>query len=236
MCYTEELLDEETGITVVVSDCFGVGFKFGDMHLHDAIEKKDAKLWRLLSWMIGGALGLNRVRGYEHYFLRSPSPSRLIKAFEEHLTITDSVLQLSPLDELIDSPYTSDWAREIVDKYLSGRLREEAELERGHKTDKKPKKGEQGHVYLIRTENNLYKIGKARDINARLKPFGVNFPMKWELIHSFPADDYSIAEALLHEMFSDKQEVGEWFSLDPDDVVYVSSLHGFKDGDFTYEQ
>lgn len=90
--------------------------------------------------------------------------------------------------------------------------------------DKPKRKPVAGHVYLIRAENGLYKIGKAKNLTARMKPFSVEFPMKWELVHTFASDDYSIAEGALHNMFDDRRAVGEWFKLLPEDVVYIKSI------------
>jgi hypothetical protein len=91
----------------------------------------------------------------------------------------------------------------------------------------KPRRAVPGYVYLIRTENGLYKIGKAKDIKKRLQPFGVHFPMKWELVHSFHSDDYSIAEEELHWQYRDKRDVGEWFKLTSADVETIT---GIQDG------
>lgn len=81
-----------------------------------------------------------------------------------------------------------------------------------------------GYIYLIAAENGLYKIGKAKDLGKRLKPFSVNFPMRWELIHSFRSDDYSRAESRLHKRFTSKRDVGEWFRLSPSDIAFITSL------------
>jgi hypothetical protein len=84
-----------------------------------------------------------------------------------------------------------------------------------------------GFVYLIRIETGLYKIGKAKDMTKRLQPFGVLFPMKWELVYQFKSNDYSAAEARLHHKFAEKRDIGEWFRLTADDVEYIK---GIKDG------
>jgi hypothetical protein len=93
--------------------------------------------------------------------------------------------------------------------------------------DKPKRKPVVGYVYLIRAENGLHKIGKAKNITARMKPFSVEFPMKWDLVHFFASDDYSAAEETLHRLFHDKRGVGEWFQLLPEDVAYITSI---KDG------
>jgi hypothetical protein len=53
-------------------------------------------------------------------------------------------------------------------------------------------KKENGWIYLIRAENGLYKIGKAKDVEKRIYPFSVHFPMKWEMVCSFETNDYSL--------------------------------------------
>jgi hypothetical protein len=85
-----------------------------------------------------------------------------------------------------------------------------------------------GYVYLIRIENGLYKIGKAKNIDERIKPFKVSFPMSWEIIHAFMSHDYSKAEITLHERFSDKRTVGEWFTLDEQDVQSIKSIKDWQ--------
>jgi hypothetical protein len=91
----------------------------------------------------------------------------------------------------------------------------------------KPKPPVPGYVYLLRAENGLYKIGKAKNVAKRLQPFSVHFPMKWELVHSFHSDDYGIAEEELHWQYRDKRDVGEWFKLLPEDVEHIT---GIQDG------
>ena len=93
------------------------------------------------------------------------------------------------------------------------------EAERKANKNKRP-----GYVYLILAENGLYKIGKAKNITERMKPFSVEFPMRWELVHSFHSDNYTAAEMNLHEKFQDRRAVGEWFGLAPEDVAYITAL------------
>ena len=104
---------------------------------------------------------------------------------------------------------------------------EQRREERRKEQDAEPPRSHQaitGYVYLIRAENGLYKIGKAKNVNARMKPFRVDFPMKWELIHTIKSNDYGAAEGGLHKTFADKRDVGEWFRLSPDDVAFITGL------------
>jgi len=99
---------------------------------------------------------------------------------------------------------------------------EQTQIQKRVKDGLKP--GMSGFVYLIRAENGLYKIGKAKNISKRLQPFSVNFPMKWEIVHSFQSENYSAAEIDLHRKFASKRDIGEWFKLSPADVQYITSI------------
>lgn len=89
------------------------------------------------------------------------------------------------------------------------------------------KKLDEGYVYLIESENGVYKIGKAKDVDKRVNTFGVKLPIKTTLLHSFWSSQYSAAEKKLHEMFKDKRTHGEWFYLSREDV---NSICAIKDG------
>jgi hypothetical protein len=81
-----------------------------------------------------------------------------------------------------------------------------------------------GFVYLIQSELNHYKIGKAQKIEQRMSAFSLTLPFAIELIHSFKSNDYSRAEAVLHQRFALKRGRGEWFNLEPEDVAWICSL------------
>jgi T5orf172 domain. len=98
----------------------------------------------------------------------------------------------------------------------------QAQQEQRTKAGLKP--GMNGFVYLIEAENGIYKIGKAKDINKRLQPFSVRFPMKWSLVHYFASKDYSAAESSLHRRYASKRDVGEWFKLSKVDVDYITRI------------
>lgn len=86
-----------------------------------------------------------------------------------------------------------------------------------------------GYVYLIKEfHSNTYKIGKAKNIENRLRMFNVKLPFKWEVIHSLETDDYTLTEKLIQDVFSEKRIKGtEWFDLNDDDVLI------FKNNDFS---
>jgi predicted translin family RNA/ssDNA-binding protein len=121
-----------------------------------------------------------------------------------------------------------------LEKKLEQARQELKEAERGQEQAQEQQRigagltsGMTGFVYLIRAENGLYKIGKAKNISKRLQPFSVSFPMKWELVYSFQAKDYTYTEQLLHSKYHSKRDVGEWFRLTTEDVEYIK---GIRDG------
>ena len=108
-------------------------------------------------------------------------------------------------------------------------IEEEKRYEQRKLEKQKPKikTGNPGFIYILKADNGLYKIGKAKHVDSRVTYLGVKIPMHIELLHSFESSDYTCAELHLHEKFKDKRDVGEWFKLDEDDI---SSLLSIKDG------
>ena len=81
-----------------------------------------------------------------------------------------------------------------------------------------------GWIYLIRSESGDYKIGKSRKGTRRAYSFSIQLPFPTEVIHQFPAADYSRAEKMLHEMFAARRTNGEWFRLNEGDVAYIKAI------------
>lgn len=92
---------------------------------------------------------------------------------------------------------------------------------------KPEKRNSLGYIYLLKS-GDLYKIGKAKDLEKRMKPFSVSFPAEWSLEHYFKSNDYNKAELLLHKEFENKRKVGEWFKLGLDDVSTICSIKDFE--------
>jgi len=87
------------------------------------------------------------------------------------------------------------------------------------------------YVYLIRAYR-WHKIGRTRDITARLLTLKTLPPFELELLHLIECDDSVTPERLLHQHFKDKRVRGEWFLLEDDDVTYFMSFHHFFRGRF----
>ncbi len=77
-----------------------------------------------------------------------------------------------------------------------------------------------GYVYLLKAENGLYKIGRSktpdvriRDITKAVAPFDI------QIIHTAYYPDCYRAESDLHKLFREKRRRGEWFELSDEEVM-----------------
>lgn len=84
---------------------------------------------------------------------------------------------------------------------------------------------ESGYVYVLRSASNHYKIGRARDVEKRVKGIQTSSPIKIDLIHYFSCKDAGKVERYLHRLFDDARIQGEWFVLDKDQVSWLISLN-----------
>jgi Meiotically up-regulated gene 113 len=87
-----------------------------------------------------------------------------------------------------------------------------------------------GSVYVVKSETNLYKIGRTKNVAARLNNFRVLAPFEFQLSHHFLADDCVQAERMLHQKYKDKRVKGEWFALSEGDLGFIRSIVGFSEG------
>lgn len=74
-----------------------------------------------------------------------------------------------------------------------------------------------GVVYVLKSAYG-YKVGRTRNVPARMRAFGVHLPFIYTILLCVWFDDCHSAERHYHEMFSDKRINGEWFDLDDDDI------------------
>lgn len=92
------------------------------------------------------------------------------------------------------------------------------------KAQPKQRKQETGHVYLIKSSEGYYKIGRSKNVQQRISTLGVQLPFDIEVLHTIKSDDYRLLETELHELFAPKWVRGEWFALSPDDIEYIKGL------------
>jgi hypothetical protein len=88
-----------------------------------------------------------------------------------------------------------------------------------------PRKSRDGYVYILRSQDGYYKIGKSIVPKVRIRSMGVVLPFAIEPIHLIPSNDYSRAERSLHDKFGDQRVRGEWFALTEGDVEWLLSLN-----------
>jgi hypothetical protein len=68
-------------------------------------------------------------------------------------------------------------------------------------------------IYLIKSGNGLYKVGKTRNLAKRIRDLQTGNPNKLEIVDSFQTDDPGTVEAILHDMLSPYHVKGEWFRI-----------------------
>ena len=77
-----------------------------------------------------------------------------------------------------------------------------------------------GYVYFLLWDEYV-KIGKANDIDKRIKQFSPKMPFEPELLFYAESKTPRKLEAEFHRMFADKRENGEWFRLDNSDLEKI---------------
>jgi len=75
-----------------------------------------------------------------------------------------------------------------------------------------------GSVYLIRWDKH-YKIGKASNLERRVREIKISLPEAAEIVHAIKTDDPDGIEAYWHRRFNDRRVRGEWFALSVSDVA-----------------
>ena len=93
------------------------------------------------------------------------------------------------------------------------------------KQEKKEKyKNEEGFIYLIKS-NNMYKIGKTKNIKTRIQSIKTSTPFLLEIVHTQKYINYHKIEKHLHTEFKDKRVSGEWFNLTENDIEYIKNYN-----------
>lgn len=81
----------------------------------------------------------------------------------------------------------------------------------------------QGYVYVIESELGIYKIGRTKNVDARMTQLK-SLPFKIELVHTIACEDDQQFEQELHDRFKDKRKTGEWFNLTKDDIEQLRAI------------
>lgn len=80
-----------------------------------------------------------------------------------------------------------------------------------------------GFIYFLRADNGLYKIGKTKVLDRRIKQLGIKLPYKLELIHAVGTDEMHYIEKDYHRRYAQKRIRGEWFALTDEDIVQIKN-------------
>ena len=81
-----------------------------------------------------------------------------------------------------------------------------------------------GYVYLLKSDHGLYKIGRAESAEHRVGTLGVQLPFEITPEHFIKCEDMVSAEKMLHDMFAERRQRGEWFRLNKGDVAYIKAM------------
>lgn len=79
-----------------------------------------------------------------------------------------------------------------------------------------------GYIYVIR-QDDFFKIGKALDMQNRMKMYITENPNELEVIIEHKVNNYGYVEKHLHNMFKSKRIRGEWFKLTNTDIVTIKA-------------
>lgn len=90
------------------------------------------------------------------------------------------------------------------------------------KTEKIERKKERGFIYILKSLE-IYKIGRAKHLDSRIKAYKTENPHGIELLHQKEVDDYISVESNLLMKFKEKQVRGEWFKLSIEDIEWIKN-------------
>ncbi len=79
-------------------------------------------------------------------------------------------------------------------------------------------------VYLVKTSRRLYKIGKTKDLQARIASYHTHLPITFRVVRQYMAANMNDLEEALHIVFQHKRVKGEWFELNNDDLIICDNI------------
>lgn len=76
-----------------------------------------------------------------------------------------------------------------------------------------------GYIYLIQVVGtDKFKIGRAINVPNRLRALQTGSPLKIRYVYHAYVKNANLCEMELHNKFSNQREIGEWFTLTPEDI------------------
>ena len=82
-------------------------------------------------------------------------------------------------------------------------------------------------VYVIRSDNGLFKIGVTNNVATRLAALDTASPVVLSVFAVLESNRARSIEAELHKRFTHLRKRGEWFSLGQDDLDFLVEKYGF---------
>jgi hypothetical protein len=80
-----------------------------------------------------------------------------------------------------------------------------------------------GYIYILGA-SEFYKIGRAKNLDSRIKQLAVQLPWPVDVVHAIPCEDYVAAEKELHKRFAARRANGEWFRLTSEDLEWTKGI------------
>jgi hypothetical protein len=137
--------------------------------------------------------------------------NKLARAFADALFLEglerrfDKVFKVNKTEEVRDLI-----AQDRTQRFLEEALEEKENISR------------KGFVYLIKC-GELYKIGKTTNLERRIKEFAVGNPYPLVLVTSMYSLDIDSLEKSFHRYYRKKRVKGEWFKLNPEEVLLFAN-------------
>lgn len=83
------------------------------------------------------------------------------------------------------------------------------------------------YVYIVKAFG-YYKIGKAYDVERRISQLQTSLPIPLERVLTIQTKRHGL-ECALHHRFDHKRQQGEWFSLDSNDLEWITGFVNSSD-------
>lgn len=121
--------------------------------------------------------------------------------------------------------FTDGLTPEDIDEYnKSIKQYQESQLAKLKEDSKKVKSKISRWVYVYKSQD-LYKIGRSKSEDCRIKKYITENPHELVLIHKAYVEDYIDAEKDLHDTFADRRHSREWFKLDELDIKTIKRMY-----------
>lgn len=143
---------------------------------------------------------------------------------EVERVINQKKFPVSSEDKDMFEKYKNSLSMEISRRGLAREQKEKRDAEKARR-DSLPK---DGYIYLLESDQNIYKIGYTKNPDRRAATFGLQLPFSVRVKHLIPTNHMRIAEKQLHDKYSKYRVNGEWFRLNDSHVEEIMELKFIK--------